>query len=98
MVDFGKLGAYTAEILRSNPGSTILIHCHDVVFKAFYICLNAIKKNFLDGCRRVVSLDGCFLRGKFGGHLLSVIGIDGNDCIFPLAYVVVEKENNYFWI
>ncbi|KAH1114729.1 hypothetical protein J1N35_008107 [Gossypium stocksii] len=36
-----------------------------------------------DGCKPITSLDGCFLKGYYGGHLLSAVGIDANDCIYP---------------
>ena len=41
-------------------------------------------------CRPLVGLDGCHLKGKFGGHKLSAIARDGNDNIFPVALGVVE--------
>ena len=42
-------------------------------------------------------MDGCFLKGKYGGELLSVVGRDANDQLLPLAYAVVEVENKETW-
>ncbi|KAH1192948.1 hypothetical protein GmHk_19G054084 [Glycine max] len=42
-------------------------------------------------------LDGCFLKSAFGGNLLSVVGIDANNHIFVIAYVVVDVENKDNW-
>ena len=53
---------------------------------------------FLGGCRPLVGLDGCHLKGKFGGHILSSIARDGNDNIFPVALHVVEQENKDSWV
>ncbi|KAM0946266.1 putative MULE transposase domain-containing protein [Dioscorea sansibarensis] len=62
-----------------------------------YVCLAPLKAGFMAGCRPVISVDGCWLKGLFGGHLLSAVGIDANDCIYPIAWAVVEKENHANW-
>ena len=63
-----------------------------------YIRYNAQKVGFLDGCRPFVGLDGCHLKGGFGGQLLSATAKDGNDNIFLMAMAVVEQENKNSWI
>ncbi|KAM1339410.1 hypothetical protein ACFX1X_038735 [Malus domestica] len=52
---------------------------------------------FKKGCRSVIGLDGCFVKGKHLGQILATIGIDANNGMFPLAYVVVEIENEDTW-
>ncbi|KAK5824705.1 hypothetical protein PVK06_019486 [Gossypium arboreum] len=37
-------------------------------------------------------LDGYWLKGYYGGHLLITIGVDANDCIYPMAFTAVESE------
>jgi len=44
-----------------------------------------------------LSLDGCFLKHKYGGELLTVVGSDANDQMVPIACVVVEVENKDTW-
>lgn len=64
----------------------------------FYVCLNALKVAYKSGCRPLISLDGCWLKGNYGGNLLSAIAIDPNDYIFPLAYTVIaENESRETW-
>ena len=57
---------YQLELLRSNPGSTVVINkLPDVdppTFWRMYVCFDACKKDFLAGCRKVVGLDGCFFQ------------------------------------
>ena len=67
-------------------------------FKRMYIRYNAHKVDFLGGCKPFVGLDGCHLKGRFGGQLLSAIAKDGNDNIFLAAMAVVEQENKDSWI
>ena len=38
-------------------------------FKRMYIRYNAQKLGFLGDCRPIIGLDGCHLKGRFGGHL-----------------------------
>ncbi|XP_014490789.1 uncharacterized protein LOC106753486 [Vigna radiata var. radiata] len=47
--------------------------------------------------RPIIGLDGAFLKGKYGGELLTVVGRDGNEQMLPIAYCVVEVENKDSW-
>jgi len=47
--------------------------------------------------RPIICLDGCHIKTKFGGQLLTVVGVDPNDCIFPIAMAVVEVESLSTW-
>jgi len=42
-------------------------------------------------------MDGCHLKGLYGGVLLSAISLDVNKGIFPLAIAIIEVENRYSW-
>ncbi|KAK8631685.1 hypothetical protein V6N13_028467 [Hibiscus sabdariffa] len=94
---YGRIYDYIAELRGRNPGTTIICKLDNRVFERIYICLQACKDGFKAGCRPIISIDGCFLKGHFQGYLLAAVGIDANDCIYPLAYVVVESENTSSW-
>ncbi|KAK8613007.1 hypothetical protein V6N13_104330 [Hibiscus sabdariffa] len=59
-------------------------------FKRLYVCFSALKEGFKKYCRPVISLDGCFLKGPFKGEILSIVGRDSNNQIFPIAWAMVE--------
>ena len=89
---------YQLELLRSNPDSTVIVKLEpEPYFQRIYICLDALKKGFNSGCRRVVGLDGCFFKGATNGELMCAVGRDANNQIYPVAWAVVEKENNDSW-
>ena len=103
--EYSKLRWYANMILRTNPGSRAVI-CSDLVngqtssqvvahpiFKRIFISLFASKRGFIDACRPIVGLDGCHLKGPYGGILLTAIGLDGNLMFFPLAWAIVEQED-----
>ncbi|KAJ9565013.1 hypothetical protein OSB04_000979 [Centaurea solstitialis] len=99
---YGMLRAYGDELLRSNPGSTVKLDVtvnpdEKTYFDRIYVCLHGLKEGWKRGCRRVIALDGCFLKGACGGELLTAIGRDGNNHIFPVAWAVVNVENKDNW-
>ena len=92
---------YQFELLRSNPGSTVVINSlPDVeppMFWRMFICFDACKKGFIAGCRKVIGVDGCFFKGACNGELICAIGRDANNQIYPVAWAVVEKETENSW-
>ena len=90
--------------LITNVGSKVILQTEmenkDVKpkFKRINIRYNAQKIGFLGGCRPFVGLDGCHLKGRFGGQLLFATAKNGNDNIFPVAMAVVVQKNKDSWI
>ena len=66
-------------------------------FKRFFVCFEAMRKGFVEGCRPFIGLYGCHLKGNFGGVLLAAVSLDGNNGLFPVAYGVVECECKDSW-
>ncbi|KAL0368060.1 UNVERIFIED_CONTAM: hypothetical protein Scaly_1024900 [Sesamum calycinum] len=52
---------------------------------------------FRAGCRPIIGIDGCHLKGPHGGILLIVVGVNPNNNLFPIAYAVVGKECRKTW-
>ncbi|KAK8707860.1 hypothetical protein V6N13_058912 [Hibiscus sabdariffa] len=88
---------YLGEIRKTNPGRKTILMLGDRVFLRMYICLKACKDGYKAGCRPVLSIDGCHLKGYYGGTFLAAVGVDANDSIYPIAYVVVEAGNQSSW-
>lgn len=62
-----------------------------------YIRLKACKRGFMSGCRPMICVDGCHLKGPFGGQLLCAVAKDENDDMFLIVIAVVEIENRSSW-
>lgn len=56
-----------------------------------------MKIGFNSGCRSFIGIDGCHLKGPFGGVLLATIALDANNGLFPIAVGVVESEGRESW-
>ncbi|XP_062005900.1 uncharacterized protein LOC133723086 [Rosa rugosa] len=95
------LESYAHELKKRNPGTSVWIQTEldgEVTrFKRIYICIEALKKGWREGCRPYIGLDGCHLKSVHKGQLLSAIGIDGNNGIYPIAWAVVEAESRETW-
>ncbi|KAH0781000.1 hypothetical protein KY290_000598 [Solanum tuberosum] len=50
------------------------------------------------GCRPIIGIDGCHLKGnQQGWQLLTAVGIDGNDNMYPIAFAIMEGELKKIW-
>ncbi|XP_012075165.1 uncharacterized protein LOC105636496 [Jatropha curcas] len=74
-----------------------LIFDEMVVCDRLYISFACWRKGFLSECRRVIGLDGSFLKGKIKGKILATVGKDGNNQMFPICWAVVKVENSNTW-
>ncbi|KAL0323428.1 UNVERIFIED_CONTAM: hypothetical protein Sangu_1962100 [Sesamum angustifolium] len=92
---------YCETIRKCNLGSKLLLrkveNSDPPVSDRMYFSLWALKKGFLEGCRPIIGLDGCFLKTVYGGQLLVAVGRDGNDNMFSIAMAVVHVENRDTW-
>jgi hypothetical protein len=89
---------FASEIRTSNPRSSFFQALDEFSrFKRCYMSLDACKRGFLQGCRPIIFIDGFQVKTRYRGQLLCVVGIDPNDCIFPIAIVVVEMEDTSNW-
>lgn len=66
-------------------------------FQRLYMSLAACKEGFRKACRHVIGVNGCFLKGRYGGQLLAAVGRDLNENIYPIAIVMVEVEIKDSW-
>jgi len=95
---YRKIYDYAHELRKSNPHSIVRIATQpfqgdegDIEnpdrqlfphFQRIYICLKGCMESF-NSCRSTIGLDGCFLKGYYGGQLLTAIGTDPNDHNVP---------------
>ncbi|XP_028063588.1 uncharacterized protein LOC114266862 [Camellia sinensis] len=67
------------------------------LFQRIFISFDAMKAGFINGCRPFIGVDGCHLKGPYGGVLILAVALDGNNGLFPLALAVVKGECKDSW-
>ena len=95
---YAQLPQLCADLVQANPDSTIILdRTVDNQFRRLFICYAACANGFGD-CRPVLGLDGAHLTGLYRGIMLSATGVDANGALFPLAYAIVDAENDDNWM
>ncbi|KAH9619811.1 hypothetical protein KSS87_001162 [Heliosperma pusillum] len=99
---YEMLPRFMQGLKESNPGTVVQwsttpignsnVHTFKRVFWAFKPCIEGFEH-----CRPVLTIDGTHLYGKFKGTILTAMSIDANNQIFPVAFAIVESENNESW-
>ena len=65
-------------------------------FKYLFLSFGASAKGYRY-MRKVIVVDGTHLKGKYNGCLLSASAQDANYQIFPIAFAIVDGENDQSW-
>ncbi|CAN1130547.1 hypothetical protein LINPERHAP2_LOCUS5884 [Linum perenne] len=100
---YAKLRPYLLQLKKVDPEGRFVMEVDPVagqeyvLFRRIYIGFSCLKKGYLMGCRKLFALDGCFLKGEVKGMILTAVGKDGNNQMFPIAWAVVEGENRDSW-
>nr|XP_011462203.1 PREDICTED: uncharacterized protein LOC101310015 [Fragaria vesca subsp. vesca] len=94
---YSRIWEYCAEVRQTNINSSMIVRANPPYFQRLYVCLEACKNGFKRGCRPIIGVDGCHLKGAFAGQLLAAVGIDANYNMYPIAYAVVESEDKETW-
>ncbi|GKF04968.1 hypothetical protein Tco_0035636, partial [Tanacetum coccineum] len=98
---YSLLREYAQELINQNPGTTVRLDVQQEpnpesltrIFKRVYVCLGALKQGFRACGREILGLDGCFMSSPWPGQILTAIGVDANNGIYPVAYAIVEAES-----
>ncbi|XP_077226233.1 uncharacterized protein LOC143859400 [Tasmannia lanceolata] len=98
------LPALIVEMMRTNPGTYVRVFRArdlrpggDDKFARLFWAFGPSIRSFQRTLRSIVLVDGTHLRGKYLGILLIAVGVDGNNGLVPLAFGVVDNENEDSW-
>ncbi|XP_022007179.1 uncharacterized protein LOC110906338 [Helianthus annuus] len=101
---YSLLRDYAKELLDKNPGSTVKIDLETGnarsptrQCKRMYVCLAALKQGFKALGRDFIGLDGAFMKGPFPGQILTAVGVDCNNGLYPVCYAIVGSESLSSW-
>ncbi|XP_021618547.1 uncharacterized protein LOC110619422 [Manihot esculenta] len=94
------LPSYCEQIKRANPGSIAEVFTTgaDNRFQRLFVSFYASLYGFLNGCVPIIGLGGIQLKSKYLGTLLVASSFDADGGFFPLAFGVVDVENDESWM
>lgn len=98
---YRQLPDYLHRLAAANPGTITKLLTEPVEggasrFKYMFVAFGASVQGYAF-MRKVVVVDGTHLKGKYAGCLLTASAQDGNYQIFPLAFAIVDSENDMSW-
>ncbi|KAG7586993.1 Transposase MuDR plant [Arabidopsis thaliana x Arabidopsis arenosa] len=96
------LATYLHLVKSTNPGTITEMHTSkdnkgNTLFKYLFFAFGASIEGY-QYLRKVIVIDGTAMKGKYKGCLVAASGQDGNMQIFPLAFAVVDGENEGGWV
>lgn len=94
------LPAYCEQIKKTNPGSFADLYATGAEnrFQRLFVSFYGSIYGFLNGCLPIVGLGAIQLKSKYLGTLLSATSFDADGGLFPLAFGVVDVENDESWM
>ncbi|KAL5537977.1 hypothetical protein UlMin_045921 [Ulmus minor] len=94
---FHILPSYFHMLEKLNPGTVTRIEVDgESRFKYLFLAFGVAIRGFRY-MRKVVGIDGTFLKGQYRGILLVATAQDGNGQCYPLAWGIVDSENEDAW-
>lgn len=96
-----QLPNYLKRLVVANPGTITSLFTETIDsggerFKYMFVAFGASIQGY-EYMRKVIVVDGTHLKGKYAGCLLTASAQDGNYQIFPLAFAIVDSENDSSW-
>uniref|UniRef100_A0A2N9IWN4 Zinc finger PMZ-type domain-containing protein n=1 Tax=Fagus sylvatica TaxID=28930 RepID=A0A2N9IWN4_FAGSY len=96
------LPKFMKALIDSNPGTQVEWKTYwsedagSAIFESVFWAFGPSIQGFVH-CRPVVCIDATHLYGKYEGKLMIAMTTDANNEIYPLAFVVMEKESKDTW-
>nr|GEU91755.1 hypothetical protein [Tanacetum cinerariifolium] len=60
-----------------------------------YVFLGPLKACYRVGRWEILGLDGAFIKGSYTGQILTDVGVDNNNGVYPI--VAVECKSSWLW-
>ncbi|XP_075075671.1 uncharacterized protein LOC142162791 [Nicotiana tabacum] len=94
---YKKMPTYLYMLEYANPGSVTRLHTEgDESFLYAFITIYASIRGWVY-CRPTVVVDEFFLKSTYRGTILTASTQDTEGQILPLAYAIVDSENDALW-
>ncbi|KAL2922891.1 Protein FAR-RED IMPAIRED RESPONSE 1, partial [Bienertia sinuspersici] len=96
---YNKLGNYIQAIKECSPNTVTELVTDPSkmvlppIFERFFVGFEGLQKGWIEGCRKVICIDACFIKTFLGGQLLVAVGRDPNEQMFPICWALHLQTN-----
>ncbi|KAI3933283.1 hypothetical protein MKW98_006642 [Papaver atlanticum] len=91
---YQHLVSYSYMLVKHNPGTKTVIETDTKGgFLYYFFALRVSLHGFKTCCRPAFAVDSTHLSGERKGTLLSAIGYDVNEKMYPIAFSIVDSKN-----
>lgn len=95
---YNRLPWFCEKVVNTNPGTVVnLVLDGEKRLQRFFFSLHASIHGFKHGCRPLIFLEATSLRSKYKETLITATAVDADDCFFPVAFAVIDIENDDSW-
>ncbi|XP_056688012.1 uncharacterized protein [Spinacia oleracea] len=100
---YARVWDYARDVMECDPRTGCQVVVNGIEqpepprFLRMFIFLAPLRDGFRKGCRPIIGVDGCHLKGAYPAQILVAVSKDGNNNIFPMAWATVEIENKETW-
>ncbi|XP_061988858.1 uncharacterized protein LOC133741866 [Rosa rugosa] len=95
---YAQLLWFSESVMKSNPDSRIVVEFHREThrFQRMFVSYGAWMKGF-QSCRPILFIDATFITNKYKGQIIAASAKDANQGLYPVAYAIVDSENESNW-
>ena len=93
---FGIVNSFLESLAKANPGTTFNYQSLNGQFLRAFLCPSICVPAFHNSTK-VIGLDACHIRARYGGVILLVTVLDGNGSLFSAAIGIAESEKEDTW-
>ncbi|XP_075075759.1 uncharacterized protein LOC107812916 [Nicotiana tabacum] len=95
---YNRLPWFCEKVVNTNPGTVAKLMINDEkILQRFFFSLHASIHGFKHGCRPLIFLEATSLRSRYKETLLTATAVDADDGFFPVAFAVIDIENDDSW-
>ena len=95
---YALLPLYSHVLQSTNPGTVTHLQTNEAgQFLYYFVAMGQSIRGFLSSMRPVIAVDGTFFKGKYRGSMFVAAAKDGNNQIYPLAFGIMDSENDQSW-
>ncbi|XP_047951699.1 uncharacterized protein LOC125197046 [Salvia hispanica] len=95
---YNRLPWFCKKVVETNAGSFVKLETNEEkILQRLFVSFLSCVESFQNVCRPILFLNATSLRSKYQESLLTATAVDADDGFFPVAFSIVDSENDDNW-